>query len=949
MNKYLYIYWSITITLIVVVLIVGPNHINAQELSTTPYLVRDILDPDIGVFPTASSYPSALFSDGDIVLFMTQVGGTQQDLWRTDGSLAGTYKLLSPQVTNAYSWIDVDNLAALQGQFYFIEAVNHPFILWSSDGSVAGTKQVTLNIESASYFLQNLVMVGDTLYFTSSVLNDSGDDAHIQLWKVVAGSHVSELVYDFGTVVNFNLNSPKHFVALQNALLFIFNHSELWRSDGTRDGTKLVQDTLPSAQALGMSVAELTVVDNNLYFRTVSDRFVPNSLNNLWVSDGTTSGTRRIGSISPTYPYEKLYLTDVEGRLYFTAYDEINGAEVWTSDGTEGGTKRVTDISPGNNMFGPTALTPVDGSLYFNMSSHNSSDDALWRLDAIDEQPALVSDRSIYKAIAVGNRLYFLHKPQRTDGLFQVELWMTNAQSEPILIRENTHAGEMFEDQLSIVNDWVVFIAQDIRGVELWRSDGTINGTRLIKDINTQVVIDNTEIPEAPTSSDPKTFTAFGDQIYFTAELGGNFNTLWVSDGTLTNTMQIENSLLNAESGDIIDIFATGDFVFFVKGGQFNQSNTLWRTDGASEGTLKLHEFETGPNAFVVYNGATYFAADDGTQGGLWKSDGSPNGTVLVKSFRFSLNGGIFDKYYPPEWLIVHQGHLFFSGQDVDHGRELWSSDGTTDGTMLVTDLFVGQTSSRPSQITSIGQYLFFTAHTVNGSGSNSFCIGEDANNNTEIWRLNDVSTPPVPVVKSTCDPQALVFPRRLTQIGEQLYYGLSMAGEDSSINEIWLIHDVDNPVKVTQDLSFIGGMEGQPLLMELGDAITFIATDGLTRNDQIWKIARNGLTQISSFTNEGRDTTIREIQVVNNTLFFTVDNGLIGEEIWWTDGSPGCVLSIADLNMGIASSKPQHLIPRANTLHFSADDGEHGQELWAVDVPKPRICNFIYLPKAHR
>jgi ELWxxDGT repeat protein len=64
-----------------------------------------------------------------------------------------------------------------------------------------------------------------------------------------------------------------------------------------------------------------------------------------------------------------------------------------------------------------------------------------------------------------------------------------------------------------------------------------------------------------------------------------------------------------------------------------------------------------------------------------------------------------------PQQLSATDSAIYFSGYDAEHGHELWLSDGTTEGTNLVTDLVPGEASSAPEMIQVMEDgSLYFTA-----------------------------------------------------------------------------------------------------------------------------------------------------------------------------------------------------------------------------------------------
>ena len=141
-----------------------------------------------------------------------------------------------------------------------------------------------------------------------------------------------------------------------NGTLFFYAYDglhgwELWKSDGTPDGTLLVKDIIPGGGDscyAGCDYIELTNVNGTLFFRADDGVYGEE----LWVSDGTPDGTVMVKDINPgwdsSYPDE---LTNVNGMLFFSAQGDF-GESLWKSDGTAEGTVLVKDIYPGDE-YGP--------------------------------------------------------------------------------------------------------------------------------------------------------------------------------------------------------------------------------------------------------------------------------------------------------------------------------------------------------------------------------------------------------------------------------------------------------------------------------------------------------------------------------------------------------------------------------------------------------------------
>lgn len=135
--------------------------------------------------------------------------------------------------------------------------------------------------------------------------------------------------------------------------------SELWKTDGTPDGTVLVKDIYPGDE--GSRPADLTVVGDLVYF-TATDA----DGRELWKTDGTTAGTVKVRDILPgpssSFPNS---LIAAGHEVIFAASDGLNGSEIWRSDGTVTGTRMVADVTGDSGSSSPSNLALYNNRLYF--------------------------------------------------------------------------------------------------------------------------------------------------------------------------------------------------------------------------------------------------------------------------------------------------------------------------------------------------------------------------------------------------------------------------------------------------------------------------------------------------------------------------------------------------------------------------------------------------------
>lgn len=232
----------------------------------------------------------------------------------------------------------------------------------------------------------------------------------------------------------------------------------------------------------------------------------------------------------------------------------------------------------------------------------------------------------------------------------------------------------------------------------LWRSDGTAPGTVPIVYFPAPPLIDE-------RSSE---LTVVGDRLFFVV----NSHALWVSDGTVSGTRLVKDPFQGEGgpmSGSVHALVAVGDALFFIRDVSVDGTtrSELWRSDGTPSGTVRVRSL--GANAggqSTPVGSRLFFTLGDPEHGAeLWVSNGTAAGTRLVRDI---LPGPGSSE---PFELTAVGDELFFTARDAKHGVELWKSDGTRTGTRLVADVVPGSGSSFPHLLGVLDERLYFTAH----------------------------------------------------------------------------------------------------------------------------------------------------------------------------------------------------------------------------------------------
>lgn len=302
--------------------------------------------------------------------------------------------------------------------------------------------------------------------------------------------------------------------------------NELYVSDGTTAGTRMVT-SFPFPCCWPRGLHQLAPVGGRLFFGV--GQF--SSSSDLWVSDGTAAGTRAVTSTGGLAPSDT---TDFAGVAVFSGWDIFSGRELWSSDGTGAGTFRLADLDP-NGDGAPAEFTVVGNTVYFS-ADDGSVGRELWKTDGtalgtvrvLDIQPGAIGS-SPTGLVEMGGVLYFL----ADDGIHGRELWRSDGTSAGTFmvldIAGGKTTGVTGELRVAGSGGALVFAANDGLGFEPWTSDGTRFGTRRLADI-----------VSLAGSSAPQSFAAAGGQLLFSALDAARGIELWSMPISLTGASFVD-------------------------------------------------------------------------------------------------------------------------------------------------------------------------------------------------------------------------------------------------------------------------------------------------------------------------------------------------------------------------------------------------------------------------
>ena len=506
-------------------------------------------------------------------------------LWKTDGTPAGTVKVASTGFTPYWATVHDNALCWFQP-----ENAYNVYSTWRSDGTAEGTRQIQVAppCPDAGAIVDPYIL---GLVNGRAIVSANNRDGVRCLWAsdgTPTGNlllHSSLTPYEPGT-------RALHYTATMGASLYFAAKSvagsnmwELWKSDGTVAGTAKIVD-VGSYSFYGLAACGTT-----LYVSMTDGGGLPS----LYKSDGTTAGTVKVKTVTDAYGQASVLtnLTAAGTTLYFVA-DASNGKSrmVWSSDGTASGTRKLAEYQIIQTSGGPR-LQDLTG---------------------------------------FGNKLLFRHimlVNQDHSQLYDFLMYASSGPlSAPFPLSSATTIGVFNPRRIPILGTKCFFpLWSSANGIELYQSDGTATGAKLIKDICPG---------KGPCFSGEMAWAFLNNEMYFGAADATHGVELWKTNGTADGTVMVKD----------------------IK--QATVRDRGWRCQDFAG---------SSPHNMLACNNAVYFAAaDDETGTELWMSRGTEKTTVRLGDIAAGPANSV------PERLTQAGDHILFTATDgTDRGTELWA------------------------------------------------------------------------------------------------------------------------------------------------------------------------------------------------------------------------------------------------------------------------------------
>ena len=874
----------------------------AEPLEPRRLFTTAVLLADLDTVPSSAGLIPQVVAGG--TLYCTRAGTDGDELWRTDGTAAGTVRL---EETSAA------NLTALGSSVLYTVGTE----LWETDGT-PGDARLVRQFQPGTSPLTDVQWHLYPLGSRMAVLFDDG--------SLATGLYVTDATSAGTTLVRQGLvagDAPQPVVQV-GGTDFLATTDGLWRTDGTAAGTVEVDPaTVAALGAAGSQAVYLTEAAAETAVRLwavgpaataptpidtfgpygsafldaagadLSDRFTFSLsteattttpvTTTLWTTDGTAAGTTQVAAALPADMAVNGIVA--AGPLdYFTVGSDFVTDSVWVTDGTAGGTAQVLAdpaVAGSVTLLNIAAAEP-DGSAELRVTdidyppgfsdTQPPAKDDVYHTDGTATGTVRVAvgpaDTAFSQFVPFDGGLYMTATTSNFDGSTPVVSAVTGWMAANLATADSAGPFDPSVDELAssdprlaaVTGDYAYFTAaSDPNGVrQLWRTDGTPAGT-----------VQLTELPAGALTYDGG--VVVGDDLYFQPRTDDDNGDLWKSDGTAAGTAAVPLPSALADSS-IIVAGTGGTYLYFTVPGT-ETTAALWRTDGTTAGTTEVAD---------VY---TFNSVDPLT-------DGGPAGGRFVFEDTVATTAGGTDTYT----------------------RVLRSTDGTAAGTATIFQSPDAYPVTDQAPLTPLGDRLLFLT-----SGA--------------AWATDGTAAGTVQLATADFSSGAAI-----TVVGGFAY--LRTAGGQTIRTDGTPAGTAPfaDPLDPTADLAVIG---------QLGGQVLYTRSDA-TDHTQVWSTDGSAAgTALAADVDTGSTADyLSGATVVGGQLLFVAPNASGVATLYQSDGTPAGTAPAIDSGLvahPFVSGTPLPVV--GGSALFTVDDGVHGDELWHT-VPGTPTLSMVTPPK---
>lgn len=817
------------------------------------------------------------------VFFRKEISSFEYELWRTDGTLAGTI----PLITNLRN---INKMVAIGNKVYFRGQSNtspFPVNAFVSDGSVVGTLSLPCGVgTSVNPPSPAFVEFKNKVFFSGSI-------------GAVKGLCVTDGTAP-GTSVHYQLaNEPVNIFPGGNKIYISANNNnaigtELYAANGDvpNDGF-FVKDIFPGANSSDPLNWGGSVLNGFFYFRAKSSE---TSGFELWKTDGTSLGTTLAADVSPLSgknSYPRAFGT-INNKLIFSADPEGNGADMWklfsfdgatltrlsfisagvdiynsylktnsnntkaffygpngllyTTDGTVQGTVAVSDakafgVSGGNFWLSSLGNNILTARLIARPQFQLLNDNTLQRSQLGFSTGAITPDSNPEKFVNSSGRCGFTANVEM-NGNSRKGVFSTDGNPINTLeaIDSSLLQNDSFEDLFAINSKILLFSRRTIGGntsIVLTRSHG-IPGT------DSQVyAFDDHTYGNGFSTGD----RLFFDVSHFDSNLGNSRGQIYATDGTSLGTQLIELSKFPPEA-----VFRNESILHGIRrdSTSFIFTETSWNNIDSSQG-------DNTNQIIKIVNGFPSSIVTTSNSGEKLTFDFSSNADVTVNSLNTL---------------------FFIASTSTSSIAQLFASDGSSFGTLKLTS-FIPNGSGYP-----------FISKVIGSVGNSAYFIVKESFTSSALWKSEGS-------INSTVKIQSFTNVDDFKLIGGNTTGLLSI--DSSTYNQDKLFNVTNSGITEIRNFCSIN-LYQYNTIGESIDAPFFFSADDCTSGQELWKSSGTlGSTSIVDEIYEGTlGSDINDMALCGGSLLFDAKENTVGREPWRFFLEDKCPADPQKLNPGV-------------------------------------------------